>query len=243
MADADSGALLRDQEAEKARAALLEARTELETARARISDARADLARLVSLRESLGRRAEDSGRRLERVLEDTGTANARAQELGAKIKTFSSALSELVQTRLDLGARAEDFEGRAKELTGKAQGLEAQVETLRTELHRRRSRLQSLKEIQDKYEGFDRGTRAVMQAPGEIGTEAEEIRGLVADFVEAPAALEVAVEAALGDRLGGIVVESPKVGAKAIDYLKRTSSGRSGVRSVPRSARRDRRRY
>jgi chromosome segregation protein len=54
-----------------------------------------------------------------------------------------------------------------------------------------------------------------------------EIRGLVADVVSAPEQLEVAVEAALGDRLGGILVNKAEVGVSAIEYLKDTSSGRS----------------
>ncbi|MBL4634816.1 MAG: chromosome segregation protein SMC, partial [Kofleriaceae bacterium] len=105
---------------------------------------------------------------------------------------------------------------------------EAEVETLRTEVHRRKSRLLSLREIHDKYEGFARGTRAVMQNTESLaGQDDFEIHGLVADVLTAPEQLEVAVEAALGDRLGGILVNKAEVGLKAIEYLKATSAGRS----------------
>src|SRR5699024_4287019 len=126
-------------------------------------------------------------------------------------------------------------EARRARLSDALASSEAEVETLRTELHRRRSRLVSLREIHDRYEGFQRGTRAVMQSgPSALGAFAGGIRGLVADRIEAPEKLEVAVEAALGDRLGGVLVESHEVGARAVAYLKETGAGRSAF--VPNRA-------
>jgi len=222
-------AVEREQAAREARELLAEAQRGLEAARGKLAEARADLARAVSQKDSLGRRREDAEARLARVTEETEVGNARARELDKQIRGLSDKLSGLKQTRLDLGARKEDFERQLGELEDTASRCEAEVETLRTELHRRRSRLQSLKEIHDKYEGFARGTRTVMQASAEVlGAEGREhIRGLVADYVDAPANLEIAVEAALGDRLGGILVDSHEVGAKAIEYLKTKSAGRS----------------
>ncbi|NVB84252.1 MAG: hypothetical protein HOV81_38100, partial [Kofleriaceae bacterium] len=117
------------------------------------------------------------------------------------------------------------FEARRELLADETARGETEVETLRTELHRRKSRLQSLVEIQERYEGFQRGTRAVMQGAVDIGADA--IRGVVADVVRAPELLEVAVEAALGDRLGGVLVKEPEVGIAAIGYLKQGGGGRS----------------
>jgi chromosome segregation protein len=219
----------RAEKVASAREALAAAQHELDEARMRLSEARSDLARAKSERESIGRRRDDASRRLGRVHEDTETVNARVSELEKSAKTLTGSLSTLKQTRLDLGAKAEDFERRFEELENGARECEAEVEMLRTELHRRKSRLQSLVEIHDKYEGFARGTRTVMQASAEVVGESEQsrIRGLVADVVEAPENLEIAVEAALGDRLGGILVESHEVGARAIEYLKDKSAGRS----------------
>src|SRR6185436_17641720 len=128
------------------------------------------------------------------------------------------ALVQLRQTRLDLGNQSQGFEGRRDALADETARGEAEVETLRTELHRRTSRLHSLVEIQERYEGFQRGTRAVMQHPDRIAPSVspEAIRGVVADVVRAPEQLEVAVEAALGDRLGGVLVNEQEIGVAAI---------------------------
>ncbi|MBT8492749.1 MAG: hypothetical protein KJO07_06785, partial [Deltaproteobacteria bacterium] len=226
---AKQAAAEREQAAQTAREELETARKALEGARMRVAEARSDLARAVNSKESLGRRREDVDSRLARVHDETESVNQRAQELDKQIRALSEKLAGLKQTRFDLGARKEDFEAQLTSLEDACGKSEAEVETLRTELHRRRSRLQSLIEINQKYEGFARGTRAVMQATGEVlpAGERQRIKGLVADFVDARANLEVAVEAALGDKLGGILVDSHEVGAKAIDFLKNKSAGRS----------------
>ncbi len=239
----------REAEAQAARAELQVAQRELDEARRLLSQARADLARAESQREALARRRDDTTRRHRQVVEETAAMNRRSAELEGDLRRLAEGLAELKQTRMDLGVRAEELEGR-RALLEEAQGSsEAEVETLRTELHRRRSRLVSLREIHDRYEGFQRGTRAVMQTAsrshpelgdgGAAGSSPKAslsgpsqsllggVRGLVADQIEAPEQLEVAVEAALGDRLGGVLVESHEVGARAVEYLKETGSGRS----------------
>ena len=50
---------------------------------------------------------------------------------------------------------------------------------------------------------------------------------MVADHIDVPREYEVAVEAALGEKLQYIIVKSQKDGIKAIDYLKNSLSGRS----------------
>jgi len=69
-----------------------------------------------------------------------------------------------------------------------------------------------------------------MQRADEIidgGSDTAAIHGVVADVVRAPELLEVAVEAVLGDRLGGVLVSEPEVGLAAIGFLKQGSAGRS----------------
>ncbi len=224
----------------EARQMLANAQRRLDQARGALGTARTDAAKAEGQAEALARRREESERRLARVSDELATAQDRSKDVEREGRKVNEALAELKQTRLDLGAQAEGFEARRDLLSDQVHAGEAQVETLRTELHRRKSRLQSLSEIQERYEGFARGTRAVMQRSGEISARARgEIRGVVADVVRAPELLELAVEAALGDRLGGVLVDDHEVGVAAIGYLKSTSSGRSAfvpVRAGPAGA-------
>ncbi len=208
---------------------LAEAQQRLDDARSELARAKADLARAESQADSLARRRGDSVKRLEQVLADADEARRQISELEQQVLLFGGKLSELRQSHDEIADRTKSYERRQTQLEEDAQHCEAEVETLRTELHRRKSRLQSLVEIQEKYEGFARGTRAVMQHSSALEEEGADqtIRGIVADVVQAPEKLERAVEAALGDRLGGILVNEPEVGLKAIEYLKETSAGRS----------------
>ena len=111
---------------------------------------------------------------------------------------------------------------------------ELELETLREEAHRRRSRLASLTEIQDRYERFQKGVRAIMQEHRAAGG-GDGIKGVVADIVQPPPELETAVEAVLGERLGNVIVDSHEAGVEAIQFLKRAREGRSSF--IPRALR------
>ncbi|MCG8424868.1 MAG: chromosome segregation protein SMC [Proteobacteria bacterium] len=211
----------------EARQMLANAQSRLDEARSQLSQARSDLVRAESKKDGIERHRDESSRRLERLGADEMVAGQHAGRLEREVRKLDGKLAELRQTRFDLGSQLDDLEGRRTELADSVERCEAEVENTRAELHRRRSRLQSLVEIHEKYEGFARGTRAIMQASESLSAPGQEIRGLVADVVAAPPDLEVAVEAALGDRLGSVMVSSAAVGLRGIDYLKKTSTGRS----------------
>ena len=227
----------REAQAGEGRQMLTNAQGRLDEARAELATRRTEIATATTQLEALTRRQDEGQRRLERVLEETALNTERVKELEREGRRVNEALGTLRQTRLDLGTQNQDFEQRRETLSDEVARGEAEVETLRTELQRRTSRLASLVEIQERYEGFARGTRAVMQRADSIvemvaergalpeGTDA--IRGVVADVVRAPEMLEVAVEAALGDRLGGVLVAQPEVGLAAIGFLKQDGAGRS----------------
>lgn len=221
-----------ERAASDARSALTQAQAALDQARAQVATARADQAKAEAQGEALVRRREEAERRLARVVDELTTVTDRLREVEREGRRVTDGLAELRQTRLDLGHQAETWQGRRELLAADVAAGESRVEMLRTEAHRRRSRLQSLVEIQERYEGFARGTRAVMQRSEEIAARGT-IRGLVADVVRAPETLELAVEAALGDRLGGVLVEGYEVGVAAIGYLKSTGSGRSAFVPIP----------
>jgi chromosome segregation protein len=229
----------REAAAGEAKQMLANAQGKLDETRGELASRRTEIATTDAQLEALARRRDEASRRLGRVLEETEQHTTRVKELEREGRRVDGALAELRQTRLDLGSQSSGFEARRDVLANEVARGESEVETLRTELHRRRSRLVSLEEIQERYEGFARGTRAVMQG-AEAFTEGRaetSIHGVVADVVRAPEVLEVAVEAALGDRLGGVLVSEPEVGLAAIGFLKQGGGGRSAFvpLSTPRT--------
>ncbi|MFL5318097.1 MAG: chromosome segregation protein SMC, partial [Myxococcaceae bacterium] len=165
---------------------------------------------------------------------------ARMEKNRAEAETLRSQEKELEKTRTDVAKRVNESRQMALELaerrTMEEEALgrtraefaenEVVVISLREALGDKRSRLQSLEEIQRNYEGFDRGVRAVMI---QAGSEAREkgIFGLVADVVTVTPRFERAIEAALGEKLQHIVVESRNKGLELIEFLKSAAEGRS----------------
>jgi chromosome segregation protein len=229
-----------------AREELAVARRELEQRVADAGAARTRGARLESDIESARVRAGDLAHRFEELRHDDAAAGEAITRVAGEVAHAEEHLAVLQARASDLAERKSQTEERVGALRAEVARGEIELETLREEAHRRRSRLQSLAEIQGRYESFQRGVRAIMQrvreerpvgetAGGTHAFSASGVRGLVADIVQPPPELETALEAVLGERLGNIIVESHEVGIEAIDYLKQRSEGRSSF--IPLSLR------
>ncbi|HMF40084.1 MAG TPA: chromosome segregation protein SMC [Polyangia bacterium] len=237
--DAAADASEREYEAqaqvqEARRATLAEARRELEAAQAEVAAARASIARREAERAGALQRRDDLIARVARVAADETAAGERLDVLIGEERRLRDAIDDLaVRVEAAQGA-ATQTEARLGVVRGELSRGELELETLREEAHRRRSRLASLTEIQDRYERFQTGVRAIMQAH-RTTDGGDGIKGVVADIVQPPPELETAVEAVLGERLGNVIVDSHEAGVEAIQYLKRTSEGRSSF--IPRALR------
>jgi chromosome segregation protein len=170
-------------------------------------------------------RREDAEQQLVRCRDEAAQAQQRRTELEAQASDLQHELDVLEQGRTELVTKREESSARLEELEQLAERGEAELEVLRTELHRRRSRLTSLEEIQARYEGFGHGTRAVMQRHNGESRQ-RGVLGVVADVIDTPPDYEVALEAVLGHKLGAVIVEDADVGVDAIHYLKAESLGR-----------------
>ena len=218
---------------------LAEARRELEAAQAEIAAARASIARREAERargDAAPGRSGCGWRRSppRRPRRASGWRCSSARS--AACATRSTASADRVDAARE---RAAEDEARLTAVRDEISRGEMELETLREEAHRRRSRLASLTEIQDRYERFQKGVRAIMQEHRAAGG-GDGIKAVVADIVRPPPELETAVEAVLGERLGNVIVDSHEAGVEAIQFLKRTREGRSSF--IPRALRRGKRR-
>ena len=89
--------------------------------------------------------------------------------------------------------------------------------------HREQSRLESLINIAERYDGYGNSIRRVMeQKEGEPG-----LLGVVADLIQVEKKYEVAIETALGGSIQNIVTSDEAVAKKMIGYLKQNRYGRA----------------
>lgn len=101
--------------------------------------------------------------------------------------------------------------------------LNRQMDVGQTAYHRESSRLESLKNLTERYDGYGGGIRKVMEQkdknPG--------IRGVVAELIRVNKQHELAVETALGGSVRNIVTDNDNTAKYMIEYLKRTKAGRA----------------
>ena len=211
---------------------LAKKQVEVENARAEIAHCKTEMARAESVSHAATRQREDSELRRARLAEESERLSQRALQLRTDVARLSEALGDTRQLTLALVGAQKESETRIEELKVALKAGGNELDALTRDLHQRSSRRRSLEELHTRYEGFAHGTRAVMRERADRWG----IRGLVAEFVEAPPELEVAVEAALGERLGAILVDSQEVGVEAIQQLKAKSEGRSSFVPMNRLA-------
>ena len=161
----------------------------------------------------------------------------RRAEVSQKLLRLRSEENEQEDSLKELQEKYETVSDRIEELTEESRTYEDAVEKLRQELmtqnqqaeqgqtafHREASRLESLKNITERYDGYGNSIRRCMeQKAREPG-----LLGVVADLIKVEKAYEVAIETALGGSIQNIVTADEETAKRMIDFLKKNKFGRA----------------
>ena len=135
---------------------------------------------------------------------------------------------ELVIAELDNSIR--ELEESIKKLEAGLAGnradtaaLYSAIDDARKRFHTENSRLETLQNISERYEGYGQSVRRVMERKASV----PGICGVVADLIHVEKKYETAVETALGGRLQDIVTDSGQTAQAMVDYLKKNRLGRA----------------
>ena len=150
-------------------------------------------------------------------------AESEVSRLQAEHGKYEAELKEASDVILGFTTQIQTLEDSIAKLQGEISEKTNNIQTLQTSYHREASRLESLKNMTERYEGYGNSIRRVMekkeQNPG--------ILGVVADIIKAPKEYEVAIETALGGSIQNIVTADEDVAKKMIAYLKQNKFGRA----------------
>ncbi len=167
----------------------------------------------------------DERQRLEAEL---AAAQASQAELAPQIAAHQARLDELNQEGAALVDRRQTLLAGVAQAEAELARRGEQLAGLRRSADRLHDQLDLLQRLKDEGEGYSGGARAVMRSLGDPkGSPLRGIIGAVADQLQVPAELELAIETALGGRLQDIIVEQWADAERAIDWLKRTNGGRA----------------
>lgn len=181
--------------------------------------------RLVEL-DSRRHTLEEERRRLKDALV---TVQANQAELTPQLEAQQARLYELQDAARQLSKQRERVRQAISQGEAELAGLGEQLAQRQRAADRLHDQLDMLQRLKEEGEGYRGGTRSIIRA---ISTSAAShplsgIVGTVADQIEVPADLELAIETALGSRLQDIVVERWQDAERAIAWLKRTRGGRA----------------
>lgn len=172
--------------------------------------------------------------RIQTLLEQNNIKKAEITKRVLENKTESAVLEEtlanekkaLTEITEHIGAMDDTLE----ELRNSRQALEQKEEALRREhrdtqqqFHMENSRLQSLRNLIERYEGYGQSIKRIM----ELKQGNQGIVGVVADIIRVKKEYEVAVETALGGSIQNIVTDSEQTAKEMISYLKKNRYGRA----------------
>ncbi len=231
-------------ELDKRRAATDEAELALRGARSKVSDADLRIARADAMLAGYDKRREDTRARLSRIEAERETLTLKITELRQEADALRARLDGLRSGHSELGVARGELEAELASLRQDIVRSDETVERLRGQLAQKRSRLHSLEEIQQRFEGVGKGVRALMTHYGQRGHDGNQskVQGLLADRFECPPDLTKALAAALGEKLQYVVVDDLTTGVDAVRYLTEGKRGRATlIPNVPRADERRRR--
>jgi len=170
--------------------------------------------RLETLREQLERNRREGLGLHEKLHEVQG----RASELDLLSKSLVAQKQELVAQLDELRIRDEDLRKRHET-------VEQTFHTEKDRLNKNASRLHSLQELEAQFAGYGRGVRSLCLAE----PFKDRLQGVIADILEVSEEYEVALEAALADRLQYVICSAEDDAKAALSFLKETSGGRCSL--------------
>ncbi len=219
------------------RAKLDQLNTELDTYKAQLMELVAKEAKYKNIYQNASNSKESLARRLKRTAEEEAIAKKKAVEFEKKEeqakKILESFKQEIEELNSKIGAVREKLEEKSKALGQKVK----LVQTMELERHKLKSRYNALKKMDDNFEWYKDGVKAIMKkGEGVVNQKIQpssrlqngNIMGIMADMIEPQPGFETAVEAVLGESLQYIIVKDQETGVDAIDYLRTSGAGRSG---------------
>ncbi|RHQ24912.1 chromosome segregation protein SMC [Clostridiaceae bacterium AF29-16BH] len=183
----------------------------------------------------LNQRSSIKGK-LQRYDAMTEQINIRMSELNQKliqIRSDEMGQEELLEQRnKELQEVSEELQAKLSEraeIEQKIQELQQQITLGRKRLeagqsayHREASRLESLQNLAERYDGYGNSIRRVMERKGQEAG----ICGVVADLIQTDKRYETAIETALGGSIQNVVTEDEETAKRLIQYLKQNRYGR-----------------
>lgn len=172
--------------------------------------------------------------RFQTLLEQNNIKKAQLTKRVLENKTKASEIEQILEkerrTLQDVDDKISALESAGQELASYVASLDAKIDDLQREqrevqqrYHMDNSRLHSLQNMTERYEGFGQSIKRVMEQKAAH----KGIIGVVADIIRVNKQYEIAVETALGGSIQNIVTDNEQTAKSMIQLLKKNRYGRA----------------
>ena len=204
----DESLMLLDQRIEEAKNSIIAGLNEKASLSAREQ-------RYEAMLEQVQVRRSEVCQKLLKFKSDESVQEEQLEAERAKLKAMEGRLADLAASQTECEAQMQHYEQEVRRLT-------RNLNEKQQEYHTAYTRLESLRNLAERYEGYGNSIRRVM----EVRDRVHGIHGVVADLVTTDKKYETAVETALGGSIQNVVTDSEQTAKQLIEFLKKNKYGR-----------------
>ncbi len=209
---------------------LLETQSRIAEASAEIEQSQQEIMELLDNRASTKAQIQHFDTTQEQITQRRSELNRLILEIASEGEQQNSVLAGYEEELQKVSEKISIYSGQITENEQEIEKLQKEMsekqEQLRigqTAYHRESSRLESLKNITERYDGYGSSIRRVMS-----NKERESgLLGVVADIIKVEKEYELAIETALGGNIQNIVTDTEETAKRMIAYLKKNKFGRA----------------
>lgn len=144
-------------------------------------------------------------------------------DLDSVLAGYQEELEKVNGVIAELKKAGEEMEQKRIEWKQKSIETSRALEGNIARFHKEQSRLESLRNIAERYDGYGNSIRKIMEQK----STNKGLLGVVSDLIQVDKKYEIAIETALGGNIQNIVTEDEATAKKMISYLKENRLGRA----------------
>lgn len=172
--------------------------------------------RFDTMMEQIGIRKAELSQKILKLKSEEEEQSSAMKRAAAKYEAITALIEEMNEECNRLNEEVFSIQEQLKNQNG-------QMEAGQAAYHREASRLDSLKNMAERYDGYGNSIRRVMEQKERV----PGIEGVVADLIQVNKNYEIAIEIALGGSIQNIVTDNEQTAKQMIEFLKKNRFGRA----------------
>ena len=180
------------------------------------SNIKAKIQRYDTMLEQINIRKAELNRKMVKFQSDKDIQDSIIAQLNEELKKVND---EIISSMDEIKENEEKLEGITENIR---KAVNSREENQR-QYHETNSRLEALKNLTERYEGYGNSIKRIM----ELKEKNKGIVGVVADIIKTEKQYEVAIETALGGNIQNVVTNNENTAKEVIEYLKKNKYGRA----------------